>query len=388
MTDSPGVACCLCAGPISEVVIPRTWPGITSDNRPWTTPGAVAICATCGHLQKVDSAAWRADTARVYAGYALYHLSDGVEQVLFSADVVETKSARLLDRLAAERGLADRGTLLDVGCGRGGLLRAFAARHPAWRLHGYEQDERVRTAILSKPGVDGFHTGDIAQLGRRFDLVTIVHVFEHVFEPVRLLEDVRHILAPGGRVLIQVPDTAQNPFDLMVVDHRSHFLTTPLIAVAHTAGYAVDIASNDWITKEITLVLCPAATSSPAATVDAGAGLRVATRAVAWLDATLALARSLCAAGDGLALFGTANAATWLASIPGLLVRFFVDEDPNKIGKTHLGHPIIAPTDVPADTPVLLAFPSAQADEVRARLAARVPGPSWRVPPTAEHAIP
>jgi SAM-dependent methyltransferase len=374
--------CSLCGGAVGEVPLPADWPGITSDNRPWKTPGPLTSCSRCGHVQKAATAAWRADVARVYAEYALYHLSAGVEQVLFCADVVETKSARILDRFAAECGVAAEGTLLDVGCGQGSLLRAFAVRHPAWRLHGHEQDARARVAVLAQPGVEGFHTGAIGSIGRRFDLVTIVHVFEHVFEPLSLLREVGSTLAPGGRVVIQVPDTEQNPFDLMVVDHRSHFFTTHLLAAAYTAGYAVELAATDWIAKEITLVLTPAATAvrgTGRVTPDPAVARRVVARSLEWLQAFVALVRQLGTAPGGVAIFGTANAATWLASIPGVNVRFFVDEDPNKIGRTHLGHPILAPADVPSGVPVLLAFPSAQAITVRTRLAARAPQPDWRV---------
>jgi hypothetical protein len=38
-------------------------------------------------------------------------------------------------------------------------------------------------------------------------------------------------------------------------------------------------------------------------------------------------------------LFGTAIAATWLDAQTGQAARFFVDEDTNRIGRTHLGRP-------------------------------------------------
>jgi hypothetical protein len=210
----------------------------------------------------------------------------------------------------------------------------------------------------------------------------MVHVFEHVFEPVPVLREVGSALAPGGRVVIQVPDAEQNPFDLMVVDHRSHFFPNHLLAAAYAAGYAVELTATDWVAKEITVVLTRSASEehgTSRAAPDPAAWRSVVARSLDWLQALVGLARRLGSAPGGFGIFGTANAATWLGSVPGVRVRFFVDEDPNKIGRTHLGHPIIAPTDVPPDVPVLLAFPSAQALSLRTRLAVRAPGSDWRV---------
>lgn len=371
------LSCALCAGTLADVTPPRAWPGITSDNRPWPAPGPLAVCEGCGHVQKAMTGDWQADVARVYADYALYHLSGGVEQVIFTADAVDTKSARVLDRFLAQSPLPADGTLLDVGCGTGSLLRAFHARRPRWRLHGHEQDARGREAILAQPAVEGFHTGPVDAIDGTFDLVTVVHVFEHVFYPVGLLARLRERLAPGGQVLVQVPDAGQNPFDLMVVDHRSHFLAAQLAAAAGAAGYRVETLATGWIAKEITAILRPAGGPQPVNT-DAAVGRAMVADAFGWLQRNVCLASELSATPQGLGIFGTANAATWLASVPGIDVKYFVDEDPNRIGKTHLGRPIVAPADAPANAPVLLAFPTAQAIDVRRRLAARAPGPDWR----------
>jgi len=48
-------------------------------------------------------------------------------------------------------------------------------------------------------------------------------------------------------------------------------------------------------------------------------------------------------------------------------VPFFVDEDPNRIGRRCDGKPIIAPAEVPHDVPVFLGLPPAAAHAVAAR---------------------
>jgi hypothetical protein len=48
-------------------------------------------------------------------------------------------------------------------------------------------------------------------------------------------------------------------------------------------------------------------------------------------------------------IFGTSIAGTWLYGELGDRTSFFVDEDPARAGKAHLGVRIIAPPNVPAN---------------------------------------
>ena len=67
-------------------------------------------------------------------------------------------------------------------------------------------------------------------------------------------------------------------------------------------------------------------------------------------------------------MFGTSVAATWLASGLGDAIDFYVDEDPARRGRTHLGRPIVAPGKVAAGSTVYLAF----IGDIAARIAQRL----------------
>lgn len=89
---------------------------------------------------------------------------------------------------------------------------------------------------------------------------------------------------------------------------------------------------------------------------------------VAWLNGMLVHARA-SAGGTPFGIFGTSVAATWLAGGLGDAVKFFVDEDPGREGRSHLGRPILKPAEIPPGAVVYLAFVREVADEVRRRLA-------------------
>jgi SAM-dependent methyltransferase len=96
-------------------------------------------------------------------------------------------------------------SLLDIGCGTGFTLEALAARFDAW---GLEPDPavRARTRTLVRDRVLAGGSRDYSALGdRRFDVVLLLDVLEHVEDDRAELSSAAAALAPGGKVVITVP---------------------------------------------------------------------------------------------------------------------------------------------------------------------------------------
>ena len=85
---------------------------------------------------------------------------------------------------------------------------------------------------------------------------------------------------------------------------------------------------------------------------------------IGWLESVVQAATSAADRSERFGLFGTATGATWLTGELGDRVRFFVDEDPSRIGRTHLDRPIYAPAEVPPESVVYVALPPASAESV------------------------
>ena len=84
-----------------------------------------------------------------------------------------------------------------------------------------------------------------------------------------------------------------------------------------------------------------------------------------WLQLLLKQAMAI----DGkVGIFGTSISATWLADALGSRVDFFVDEDPNRIGRIHLECPIFAIEQAPIDLPVLMPMRRDIAQAIKQRL--------------------
>jgi hypothetical protein len=177
---------------------------------------------------------------------------------------------------------------------------------------------------------------------------------------------------------VHVPNHEQNPFDLLIADHSSHFSPRTLEGALARAGYRVQALATDWVPKEQTAVATIAQGASmpgqPPAVVGDGVAIRVQ-----WLKAVRDQAVELSLQGR-LGIFGTAIAGVWLASEVGEAIAFFVDEDVNRQGRSLLGRPILSPNDVPNGADVYVALSTPIASSVATRLERR--SLRFHVPPT------
>lgn len=107
-----------------------------------------------------------------------------------------------LDELPA----AGRGRAVDLGCGNGRFLLKLSAL--GWDVQGVDISAAA-VAACRNAGLS-VEQGDIdstALPDAAFDLVCARHLLEHLPDPHRFLAGVARILKPGGRLLIQTPNS-------------------------------------------------------------------------------------------------------------------------------------------------------------------------------------
>ncbi len=344
---------------------------VTSDCKPWPPGGSLARCTACGMVQTPVTPKWSEEAAQIYANYTIYHQSCGVEQNVFGdqSGAGQPRSDKLIQALRGACALPLKGRLLDIGCGIGSFISAWSRLIPGWSLCGSEVSENCRARVESIPGVENFYTCDVNEIPDSFDVISLIHVLEHIPSPFDFLQRVRRKLKPDGLLVVQVPDCEQNVVMLLVADHCSHFSPPLLAALVEGAGFEVLQATNSWVAKEISVagrVVAGPARTGPVSFPELES-VRVFD---GWkhLEKIVDKIEPLKQRAD-FGLFGTAIAATWLDAQTGAAARFFVDEDRNRIGRTHLGRPILAPEDLPPGATVFVALPQPVAGQVAERLA-------------------
>ena len=104
--------------------------------------------------------------------------------------------------------LPARARVLDVGCAAGYFLRVLQRR--GHDVHGVELSSAIAKEAIAALGPDRIHVGtlDDAIAAKQyapssFDLVTMWDVVEHIPDPQSVLQRIRGLLAPGGRLLLE-----------------------------------------------------------------------------------------------------------------------------------------------------------------------------------------
>lgn len=114
------------------------------------------------------------------------------------------------------------GNLLDPGCGTGYLLKA--AQERGWRGTGTELISDCVRFVTDVLGADCFHTGIETATFKpgSFAAIALRHVLEHTRDPVHVLRQCRSWLAPGGVLLLLVPN--EDAIDLALLNGASAML--------------------------------------------------------------------------------------------------------------------------------------------------------------------
>jgi 2-polyprenyl-3-methyl-5-hydroxy-6-metoxy-1,4-benzoquinol methylase len=207
----------------------------------------LVACAGCGLVFQERAPAHEAlDAAQAEAyGEPTRRFAGPVE-----AGVRLFRSARV--RLAMR--LAPTGSrVLDVGCGRGLFLRMLRER--GYRVHGTELSAATAAQAYDDVPVEPGEMFEGQFPDDSFDLVSIWHVLEHLPRPRHALEICHRALAPGGRLLLAVPNfgSLQSQaggaewFHLDLPRHIFHFTPETLAHLLESSGYEIErMRTGQW----------------------------------------------------------------------------------------------------------------------------------------------
>jgi ubiquinone/menaquinone biosynthesis C-methylase UbiE len=280
------------------------------------------------------------------------------------------RSLQVLEKLAAH--LPRKGWMLDVGCGNGAMLKSANKVLPGWELAAYDVSEHCKKEIEALPGVARFETSLDDFSSNQFDLIVLWHVLEHVPQPTELLTRLRSLLKPEGHLLIQVPDLDQNPFDLGVFDHVSHFSKLSLETLLGLTGFRVGIDGNEWIPNCLTLCSRKAERNEIRSTTVSGEPSKTdpLTRLNTILEAFELSART-CA--GKYVVFGSSQAALLTYQQASLTPHYFIDEDSSRIDQLLYDIQVKGPEQIDRKMLVLMPFSKARAVRLGERLVKEQP---------------
>jgi len=165
-------------------------------------------------------------------------------------------------RCAFVEALAPVGSLLDVGCGGGELLRAAVAR--GWRAAGAEPMAQAADVARSRAPAADIRTGLSSHVGFEegsFDVVCAFHVLEHMPDTRAFLRELASFARPGGLVVVETPNYAsrlrrvrgERWLHLRPLEHLVHFTPRTMhVAFSGARLEPLRVTTPTWIVNEHT----------------------------------------------------------------------------------------------------------------------------------------
>ncbi len=109
---------------------------------------------------------------------------------------------------------------LDVGCGVGMMLKMM--QFFDMEVEGIEQSEWAVEYCKKNLQIENIRCGNLLEANYssdHFGLVSLIHILEHLYDPVPILKEVYRILAPNGILYGEVPYSEGLKGDYEIYDH-------------------------------------------------------------------------------------------------------------------------------------------------------------------------
>jgi SAM-dependent methyltransferase len=203
--------------------------------------GDIVRCRSCGHMQ-LDS--WPTQD-ELDAAYEQAESSDYLEE-----EAGQRASARsVLEQIEARAG---RGRLVDLGCWVGFLVAEAGAR--GWQAVGVEPSSFASGYARERFGIDvrsdDMFTVDLP--AGEFTAVVLGDVIEHLARPGDALDRASELLAPGGVLALELPDSGSLVARLLgrrwwsvIPTHLQYFTRASITRLLERHGYRVLYLGTD-----------------------------------------------------------------------------------------------------------------------------------------------
>ena len=208
----------------------------------------------CGYLEAVN----KPTAKELKSYYASKYYQNAVGSYELSYDDVELKyiKTKIKQRSynACELTQTSNRNMLDIGCGEGFTLKHYAKQ--GWQVKGVDFSE----AGLQQQNPDMMNMVDIGDIyeilaeyrnaGKKYGVICLNNVLEHVLNPISLLNDLHELISVGGTLVVTVPNDCSNLQEycfnnniiterswIALPDHISYFSYDSLHSIAAYTGW-------------------------------------------------------------------------------------------------------------------------------------------------------
>jgi 2-polyprenyl-3-methyl-5-hydroxy-6-metoxy-1,4-benzoquinol methylase len=187
---------CLCGNSTAENIV------LSNVDR-WGLPARSALCTHCG-LIRVDPR-WDEETySRIYKEY-FWPLQVGFFDITRERFNLSVRRAGSFAKFLKSHVDLNKKSLLEIGCSYGAGL--FSLKGTGASLTGYDYDDRCLSfgRTFTRLDLRGGGIKEAVNEGKRYDVVVLRHVLEHVLNPRDECPQLHSLLKDKGVLLVEVP---------------------------------------------------------------------------------------------------------------------------------------------------------------------------------------
>jgi len=275
-----------------------------------------------------------------------------IEHMVYNSntDLLESRSF-LQAKIIKENVQHENPAVLDIGCFKGDLLRDLLGLYKSADLNGFDINEELRAFFPKKDGVN-FLSGDLSDINQQFDIIILSASIMYIKDIAHLMKQIKRLLTLDGVVFINAVDISQNPFAILLGDQFYHYTPTIIKNILSFHGFNFCIFKSDLFPKEFLgfAVNNPDESLHPMERDDT----------VSWCvkminDKALTIS-TLVEKHPNVGVLGTTSAAAFVDSVVQPNVKFFIDENPKRIGLKFHGKNVLDPSELNHDAVVVIPY--------------------------------
>ncbi len=218
---------------------------ILPDNHPLKNGYDVVICNQCGFVY-ADTDSVQADYDKFYNSFSKYE--EGASIIGSGLSVFDYNRLHGAAEYISKK-IDITKSILDVGSANGGLLKELRENGHT-KLSAYDPSGFCVEYIKKNMGIEAIN-GSIFDIQKNFsadkkyDLVILSHVLEHLLDVSGAFEQIDHLLKEESHFYIEVPDASKyteyfvSPLHYFDTEHINHFSTHYLKLLAQKFDFTV-----------------------------------------------------------------------------------------------------------------------------------------------------
>jgi 2-polyprenyl-3-methyl-5-hydroxy-6-metoxy-1,4-benzoquinol methylase len=146
--------------------------------------------------------------------------------------------------------------LLEVGSGEGFVLELFEKK--GYHVYGIEPSKDNLMIIKSRIKNGDCQIGfaeDLEKLDKKYDVIIMSHVLEHVVDCEKVLGNLKKLLSPNGVLFIEVPNCENKEaleHSIKTQPHIHHFTRDGLVKLCSRIGFKI-VSTNFYYSRIITI---------------------------------------------------------------------------------------------------------------------------------------